>query len=208
MKREREAIGAGDDVTAKARAKLAVQMYADFQREFLGMRGNTGTLPPNSRTRRGPRGLADDLTGTMIPEIQVAAILNNDPVYRDLQNRLALLELESNRPHIPTGAAAAEKSRIKADLEKTSKQLQELETHTREMFRAALRIELQNNVRRLESQLENSTGALAAFEKGVEKKANQADNVSRGTVNIQMERAEVENIEQILRAVASSVKRQ
>ncbi len=146
--------------------------------------------------------MADDLTGTMIPEIQVAALLNNDPVYRDLQNRLALLELESNRPHIPTGTAAAEKSRIKADLEKTSKQLQELETHTREMIRAALRIELQNNVRRLESQLEISTGALAAFEKEVEKKANQADNVSRGTVNIQMERAEVENIEQILRAVA------
>ena len=68
------------------------------------------------------------------------------------------------------------------------------------MIRAALRIELQNNVRRLESQLEISTGALAAFEKEVEKKANQADNVSRGTVNIQMERAEVENIEQILRA--------
>ena len=76
------------------------------------------------------------------------------------------------------------------------------------MIRAALRIELQNNVRRLESQLEISTGALAAFEKEVEKKANQADNVSRGTVNIQMERAEVENIEQILRAWRWSVKRQ
>ncbi len=57
LKREREAIGAGDDVTAKARAQLAVQMYADFQREFLGMRGTPEPYRQTPGRGEGQEGL-------------------------------------------------------------------------------------------------------------------------------------------------------
>ena len=38
LKRELEAIGAGDDEQVRARGQMAVQMYAEFQREFQRMR--------------------------------------------------------------------------------------------------------------------------------------------------------------------------
>ena len=64
------------------------------------------------------------------------------------------------------------------------------------------RIESENEVRRLEFQVAISTEQLATVEKEVERKANDADSVGRNSISMQMAKADVDNIEQILHAVA------
>ncbi len=123
---------------------------------------------------------------------------NNNPIYHELQNRLTLLELDSNRLHTSAGTAAADEPRIKADLETTRKQLRELNSHANSMIRDYLRSELKKETSRLESALEVSTQQLAAFEKEVEKKHDEADIAGRNSINAIMQRADISTIEQIL----------
>jgi hypothetical protein len=139
-----------------------------------------------------------------IPQIQVAALLNNNPMYHDLQN-LARQEPERLRANaVPPGKKPSPAQlQIKADFETTMAQLQNLEQQSRDQIREALRIELQNAVRRLECQKEVSVEQLMAVEKQVERKRDEAYSVGRTSVAAQMARAEVEDVERVLRAVAA-----
>ena len=94
-----------------------------------------------------------------------------------------------------------------ADYENSKAQLDDLENQTRDQIRGAKRIALKQDIDRLESQAEILGDQIAAFEKEVEHKGNEADQVGRSTVNAQMMRAEVENVERILRGVAEERER-
>ena len=204
MKRDLENIGVGDEQNVASRTSLAQNMYVEYQRQFLAMKSENRMIrgkhqealaalqtckQPRSRRSRWLR------SSTTIP-----CTTTCKPASR-------LLELESNRLHTSAGTAATEGPRITADLEKTSKQLQELETRTRELIRGALRIELQNNVRRLTHQVDISDRELQGFEKQVENKQKEAENVGRISVGIQMERVHVDIIERILKTVAEERER-
>ena len=75
------------------------------------------------------------------------------------------------------------------------------------MIRQSLRIEMKNTIDRLESQVEISTGQLAAFEKDVEKKANEADSVGKSSIAAQMNHTEIEEIEKVLHDVTQERER-
>jgi hypothetical protein len=90
---------------------------------------------------------------------------------------------------------------IQAQLDATKAQLQHLKADARDMVRGEKRIELRKEINRLETEVEISAKDLAVFEKEVEKKANEAESAGRTSVNLQMARAEVENIERILRSL-------
>ncbi len=104
LKRELESIGAGDDETMKARAQMAVSMYAEFQREFQRMRSEHRALLGKLQVAK--RVLAD-LPKAEVPEIEVAVLLNCNPRYRDLQRRLVHLELRRlHSGDVPAGNEA------------------------------------------------------------------------------------------------------
>ena len=88
-----------------------------------------------------------------------------------------------------------------ADLEATEKQIEGMERKARDQVRAGKRIALEQQIGSLESQVEISTGQLAAFEKEVEQKGKEADSVGHSSVAVPMARAEVENIERVFHAV-------
>ena len=139
-----------------------------------------------------------------IPEIEVAAVLNNNPIYRDLHVRLAALELDKR---IADGTPPDAKQqpyapeRTKAELEMTVARLKTLEADTRKQIRDALRIELANEAHRLETQADIYAAQLLSFEKEVLKKRAEAESVGRTSVAAQMAKAEIDNLEQVLHAV-------
>ncbi len=185
LKRELETIGAGDEQTMAARMQLAMGMYAEFQREFQRMRGERRVLLGQLQVAKWA---LEELPNTEIAEIEVVAILNNNPRYRDLQSRVLLLEQNLLRHSAtpPGKKPSPAYVRAMADLETTKAQLETLVKQSRDQIREALRIELRNDVRRLDRQLEISTGKLAGFEKEVEVKGNEVDSLGRSTVGIQM----------------------
>jgi hypothetical protein len=198
LKRELENIGAGDEQTMAIRTQLAVGMYFDFQRQFQAMRAEQRVL--SGKLQEAKRAV-QELAAFEVPEVQVAALLNNNPAYRELQNRVVILE--SSRPK-SDGTAPETKpadESAQAELKGAKAQLQTLEAATRDQIRSALRIEWQNEVRRLESQVDISAKQLSAFEKEVERKGNEAESVGRSSVSVHMARAEVDALEQVLRDV-------
>ena len=201
LKRLLENLGAGDDETTKARVGLAMNVYAEFLREFQKMRSEhrrlVGKLTEAKRT-------LVDLPNAEIPAAEVAALLYNNPLYRDLQGRLTILEAANklNAEAVKPGAnPPPELARTKADYDKTKAQLDDLERTSYDQIRGSKRIALEQEIRHTENQVAISTEQMYAFEKEVERKANEADSVGHTSVSAQMARAEVESVERILRAV-------
>ena len=118
-----------------------------------------------------------------------------------LEQKAAEQALRDKMKHVPEGAPIA------ADWEATTQQLDSLKEEAVEQIRGAKRIALKQDIDRLESQAEILADQIAAFEKEVEHKGNEADSVGRSTVNAQMMRAEVENVERILREVGEERER-
>ena len=203
LKRELENIGAGDEQTVQARIQLAMSMYAEFQHQFQAMRAEHRNAV--ARLAEAKRVL-QDLATAEIPQIEVVSLLNSDPNYHRLQKRIARLELkrrhEMEKLHSNEAAPGTEQARTQAELSSTKEQLENLEQKSGDLVRGARRIALEMEIRRLESQIEISTGQLAAFEKEVERKGQDAESVGRSSIAANMARAEVDNLEQILRAVA------
>ena len=72
-----------------ARIQLTISLYADFERQFQGMRAEHRVLL--GRLQEAKRTLTD-LPSAEIPETEVLVALNTNPMYRDLTSRLGFLE--------------------------------------------------------------------------------------------------------------------
>ena len=204
LKRELEALGYGDDQTITARTQLAISIYAQFQSEFQKMRAEHRSLLGKIAEAKAA---LKDLPAAEIAAIEVAALLNKDPAFRDLQQRRTLLELESDKLHASGGTATTEERRIAADLEKTKQQMQQLRTETREAIRDAKCIALNQEISRLKIKVGISEDNLASFAKEVEKKEEIVESLGKSSINVQMERADIANIEHLLRGAAEERER-
>jgi capsular exopolysaccharide synthesis family protein len=200
-KQQLENIGAPDDQTAATKIQLATSMYAEFQREFQGMKAQQRTLL--GKIIETNKALAE-VKETEIPETEVVMLLNNNPMYRDLQSRLAILE-GMDRVHTYAIAPGTKEppayGRTKADLESTKAQVQKLKQDSIDMVRDARRIELKRELSRLEAEAATVADQVRSFEKEVEEKKKYAENVGKISVAIQMQRAEIENIDRLLQSV-------
>ena len=179
LKRELENVGAAEDETMKARVQLAVSIYTEFQREFQRMKSEHRMLVGKLAEAKKTYGELQDVE---IPEADVVLLLNNNPVYRDLKSRIAMLAGIDRIHNIAAAPGTKEPAgfgRTKAELEAAKAQLQELEDHSRDLVRGAKRIALKAEISHLESQVDIAAGQIAAFEKEVEKKANEADAVGQ-----------------------------
>ena len=212
LKRELEMIGAGDDEAMKAKTRLALQMFAEMQREFQKMRAENRIL--QGKLMELTTALAD-LPTAEIPEIEVTAHLDHNPVYRDLYSRLMLRELDRLRSDAAAPAAkqppgrdqTAGRDQTQAEYDAMQKLLDRLEQQSRDQLRSAKRIALEQEKRRLGCQLKISTEQLSSFQKEVEKKQNEADSMGKSSVSALMAKVDVENVERILRSVSEERER-
>ena len=95
LRRELENIGvAGDDQTAAARVQLAMTMSVQFQSELQRMKSEHRILLGELAEAKERM---TNLPSNEIAAVQVAAILNNNPTYHEMQSRIANLELEIRR---------------------------------------------------------------------------------------------------------------
>jgi capsular exopolysaccharide synthesis family protein len=211
LKRDLENIGVGDEQNVASRTSLAQNMYVEYQRQFLAMKSENRMLQSKLQVSTQTLKELEDANikdTEKVPEMEVVMLLNNNPVYRDLQSRVAMLEQIYNM-HIKTAQMAQPGmsqnpgfARTMAEREATKNQLELLKAESRELVRNAKVIELKREISRLTHQVDISDRELQGFEKQVENKQKEAENVGRISVSIQMERAEVENIERILKTVA------
>ena len=92
-RRELEHLGVGDDQTAVARGQAAVMQFAEYQRELQRMRWERTALA--ARLDEAMK-MKESLAGADISEVEVAMLLNNDPLYRELTARVQNLNQFTN----------------------------------------------------------------------------------------------------------------
>ena len=127
--------------------------------------------------------------------------------YVNLEKRRAGPNWKANRLRTSAGKAATEQARIAADLDATSIRLQQLQTRSAEMIRDARRIKLLNGLSRLKTagQIAEANRPFPLQE--VEKKEEIAYSVGKTSINVQMERADIEILERLLRQVVEERER-
>ncbi len=203
LKQELANMGFADDETTKSRAAMAVAMYADRERQFQLMRAEHRVIA--GKLEDAKASLKDiESPDAEIAELEVDAVLNNNPGYRDLQNRLLLLEAKVPKPvaGVPAEKQVPGMREAQAELGAMKGQLEQMREKSRDMVRNAMRIGLQRDIKHLDRQLEVSTEQLASFEKEVEKKRAEAENVGRNSVQAQMMQNDINNLQMILQDVA------
>ena len=202
LKRELDSLGAGDEQTVMQREQMALALYQDSQHELQVMKREHRAL--QGKLKEANNALKElEAPNPELPETEVVMLLNTNPTYRDLQNKHSLLE-SLKQAHVVASAAGPKSAgyvKVEAELLSTKNQLEELEKQSREQVRSAKIFMLRQEVRHLESQEENSGVQLAAYEKEVEHKGNEADFVGKGTTATQMQRADIDNLERVLRNV-------
>ncbi len=203
LKQELANMGFGDEETMRTRSALAANVYFDCQRQLQSMRAEHRVIA--GKLEDAKASLKDiESPDAEIAELEVDAVLNSNPVYRDLQNRLLLLEAKVPKPvaGLPAEKQVPGMREAQAELGAMKGQLEEMREKSRGMVRNAMRIGLQRDIKRLERQLEVSTEELASFEKEVEKKRAEAENVGRNSVQAQMMQNDINNLQKILQDVA------
>jgi polysaccharide biosynthesis transport protein len=206
LHRELEMAG-GDEQTMAIRATLATTIYADTQREYQRMKSESrGLLGRLEETKRILADLMDPKSpGSEIGETEYAMLLNNNPAYRDLLGRRALLRqiafLHTSRMGQGSNPTIGYRQNT-AELTSTENLINELESKSKEQVRNSKRIELQREISRLQAQSEVAAEQLRLYEKEVEKRQSDADAAGKSTINAQMLKAELENLKNILQRLA------
>jgi hypothetical protein len=212
LKREMESLGVGDEQAASQRGQMAVQIYAEYQRELQKMRFDRTTLQGK---KLEDETLLKTLTGNSpedykVSESEIAIVLINNPVYHELLPRQQMLQqavTAAMKLRVPGSREAPSFSQARAQLEATDASIQQLKAKAEMQVREAKRIELERELRRLDTEIGIATDQVESFAKEVAGKQRDAEAVGRSTVAAQMLKAKLENLERILHGVADERER-
>ena len=92
LKNEMEGMGAGDEQAASQRGQMAVQIYAEYQREWQKMKFDRTVLQGKLREDSDLVKLVDKKEDYKVSESEIAAVLANNPVYHELLPRQQQLQ--------------------------------------------------------------------------------------------------------------------
>ena len=205
FKHEMESMGAGDEQSASQRGQMAVQIYAEYQRELQKMRFDRTTLQGKKlEDEQLLKVLQEQPDDYKVSESEIALVLTNNPVYHELLPRQQMLQQmvsAAMKMTAPGSRESSQFSQARAQLEATNESLQQLKSKAEVQVREAKRIELERELNRLNTEIGIATDQVQAFEKEVAGKARDADSVGRSTVAAQMLKAKLENLERILHGV-------
>jgi hypothetical protein len=81
-------------------------------------------------------------------------------------------------------------------------QIDALERKANDQIRDAMRIAWGRDVRRLEAELAVAGGQVAAYEKTVERRLDEANTAAKTSANIQRQKADLVNLDKVLQSVA------
>ena len=198
-----EQLGAGDSTALSLKQQIALEEFADVRKEHttrcFELLRQEGELKVLQRTLLSPDGPA-------VSDVELSAYARTDPLAvsllarLDMQRTIVAINADRLQPNaVPFGVQ--ENAR---DLESTEEQL--------DVRREELRADLQQSksvadIPRLEAQIEVSKELVQQLALDLEQLRKTAEEVSGSSIDIEMMRAEIEHIEEVLSSVAEERER-
>ena len=206
LKQLAEQLGTTDNEALSLRQQIAIQQYAEYRKELTRMQFEL------SRSRghlHSQQALMEKVTAMEVSEYEVAMIAQLDPQYRQLTERATwqrMLTAENTAVTVPgTRTPYLEKSQ--RDMQIVQAQFDDLTKGYRERIRGNKRAEVEKEIRKAEAEIAILAEQEQQFAKDVERQRKEADQIGRGSIDIEMMRADVKHVDQILSSIADERER-
>ena len=189
---------------------MAVQVYAEYQREYQKMKFDRSSLQAKLQEDTDLLKSVGNKDEYRVSETEIAAVLVTNPNYHDLLPRQQMLQnfvTAAQKLMVKGGKRSPSFDQANVQLQATNGTLEELKLKADEQVRQAKYIELDREIRRLKTEIEIANDQVTNFEKEVASKSRDADTVGRSTVSMQMMRAKLDNLERILKGVSEERER-
>jgi len=195
-----EDLGTSDRETITLKQQIAMQQYAEYQRQLMQaqfeLRRTKGELDAQVA-------LLEAVNDQEISDYEIDSLARNDPVARDLQTELAWrrMDMAYIDSHTADSQKARYASKYKTDFDSLRSQLAEVYDSIREGLKAMRRSEITKEIQKLEAQF----AGLVEFEKRlaneVEVKRQEAERLSTSSIDLEMMRNQITQLENTLKQV-------
>jgi capsular polysaccharide biosynthesis protein len=178
-----ERLGTSETEVASLRQQMAVQQYSDYRREADRIRFE---LQKTRGQLAAQRSLQQFLRTEPIADGEVLGLAASDPLYKGFVER----------------SRSTEKSQEDARVDK--EQMKHLFDTYRNRVREMRGLAIEREAQRLETEVAVLTEQLEEFRKDVERLRKQAEQLGRSSTEIEMQRAELKHLDQILAGIADA----
>jgi capsular exopolysaccharide synthesis family protein len=200
IKNAAERLGTSETEVASLRQQMAVQQYSDYRRESDRIRFELGKTRGQLAAQRD---LQQQVKTVEIAEAEVLVLAAPDPLYKSLVERqmyMSMLYSQVERTAIIGRVKSADK--FKDDVGIVTEQLKQLSENYREKIRQMRALAIQNEIRKLETEVAVLTEQAEQFQKDVEHERKEAEQLGRSSTEIEMQRAELKHLDQIFAQIA------
>ncbi|MFZ5831773.1 MAG: GumC family protein [Planctomycetota bacterium] len=194
-------IGTFDKEALSIKQQLAMQQFAQFQGELSRVRVELGRARAELK---GSEALLASLETMPISPFEVDSEVRQDPVYKAIAEELTWkrMDLLYTQASVAPNAKSAHMDRFRTDLERVQEQYEAMQNQFREGIREMKRSEIDQERRRQEVQVAMLADQESELAKEVEDKRQQVDKLAASTIELEMARSELEQLEGMLKTVA------
>jgi polysaccharide biosynthesis transport protein len=200
-----EQLGGSDNETLSLRQQIAVQQFAEYRRELTRLRFEVARTKGQLQAQQA---LLDRLPNVEVSEYEVLAFAQSDPRYRPLAERMVFQESMkrmNDNYAVPGGTKYA--NRASNDLNVTQAQFEEIQKGLRDRIRGNKRTEIEREIRKLEAEIAILGEQERQFQKDVDQQRKEVDQLGRGSIDVEMMRADQKRSDVVLNSIAEERER-
>jgi capsular exopolysaccharide synthesis family protein len=201
-----EQLGTGDTDALSLKQQLALQRFAEFRRELTRHQFELRNRRAELAARKA---MLEDAAHMKVSDAELAARAEHDPVYNQLRAEMA--QLENALAHInnvttdDTAHSLGEPYR--RDLALLQSQLKQRREELRAELKRKQMTALEADVRQIASEIRVAEEQAEQLAADVREQRVQAEKVGKSSIDVEMRRAELDQLEQVLARIAEERER-
>jgi len=206
LKNYAESLGTGDPETLALKQRIAVQDWADHQRQLAQV---TFALRQAQGRAEGTKALLRFIGQREVTKAELDQLLRNDPLARTLYEELAFRRMDKGYTDsvVRPGAELRSVKRVASGVQFVEEQLDDLTDQLRQEFRQMKRAELTEELQAKQVEAAALEAQQEVLAKEVEAKKREAQSLGGSSVELEMTRADIENLDLVLANIAEEIER-
>jgi len=198
--------GTSDPETLTLKQRIAVQDWADHQRQLSQVRF---AMQQAEGYLEGIKALLEYVDQREITKAELDQMLRNDPMSRAMYEEYAFRMLDKGYTDsvVRPGADLRSVKRMRSGVEFVEEQLGALQDQLGDQFRQMKRAELTEELRAKEVEVAALRAQHEALTAEVEAKREEAQSLGGSSVELEMMRADIENLDLVLANISEEIER-
>jgi polysaccharide biosynthesis transport protein len=201
-----ERLGTTDQKALSIKQQVAMEQFSAFQRSHMQVEFELRKAKSELDTQKALLQGIDDLE---ISNFEVEQFAKSDPLLNQILQELFWRKQEAMQTALRIRASANSVStrNVNRDLQLVNDEYNEKLKELREGVRQSKKIKIEEEKLKREIEVASLTGQLTLLGKDVEEKRKQAERLSSSSVDLEMARNEIDQLELVLKSIADEKER-